>query len=234
MVCRPAVRRPVPTRPWYVCPGFGFDRFFLKMEKIFRYSGSEKRRTSASSTSSAGGTKNPFPLPPSRLEGRRSLPHFRHLPTPFPRPMASSSSQLFWDLDLQTDLPPWRSVRRSRSALYSGLRSTRRFKLRKWSRFSKNEDSGGVFGFKDGRLEECFVHRLLRTNMRQNSSEPNIKKHPISNNTAFHQLSSASYNDLSNPKPEHTTSDSRRSGVRQGRAGLSYTEQNGTANNRFA
>ena len=36
-----------------------------------------------------------------------------------PRPITTSPSQLSWDLDLQPDLIPWRSVRRSRSALYS-------------------------------------------------------------------------------------------------------------------
>ena len=53
-----------------------------------------------------------------------------------PRPMATSFSQLSWDLELLADSPPWRSIRRSRSAPYSrncchglgseGLRKMRR------------------------------------------------------------------------------------------------------------
>ena len=59
-----------------------------------------------------------FHLPSYCLEGRKTFPFFV-LPIMPPRSMTTSSFQLCEELDFQTDLPPWRSVRRSRSALYS-------------------------------------------------------------------------------------------------------------------
>ena len=81
-------------------------------------SSSEERRTSPSSTFSTRRTNNSLYLPSSRPEEWTKKSLVLLLPTLSPRPPAPVS-YVSSGLDLQTDLSPWGSIRRSRSALYS-------------------------------------------------------------------------------------------------------------------
>ena len=128
---RPAVRCPDPTRPWYgrVLDSTGFSENVFHMIFISFYFA---RLADSGDCSKIGWffdvpvQKNEeLHLRSSKPKERRppssilSTEIWRAYPSFFFWPSLFGFSQLFWDLDLQPDLWSWRSVRRSRSALYS-------------------------------------------------------------------------------------------------------------------
>ena len=77
-------------------------------------SSSEERRTPHLRPSPHEERRTPY-LTPSRPEEWTKNPLVLIIPTP--SLLGASSSQLSWGLDLQTDLSPWKSIRRSRSGV---------------------------------------------------------------------------------------------------------------------
>ena len=89
-----------------------------RWEGVLRFPGFEKNKPPSFDLRSR---ENAEPLPSSIFSAGRTknTSHFFPLPPPPLRQPLTRSSRLSCGFNLQPGLPPWRSVRRSRSALYS-------------------------------------------------------------------------------------------------------------------